>query len=216
LDNAQSAIARARDSQNPMGLAFALLWSAAVQHCCGNWSAANSQADELAKLTREQNISFFDAAAVVVKGAVAVSTGQFKSGIERIEEGVAQFPRQHARFGTAWAQSIIAEGYLNLGQHELALAAIDKGFEAIAIHGERHWEAELERTRGCIYARMNAHAGDADAAFRRALQISRGQGCPSPGFLPQHATMYPLHANFSYPCSLNLKIAHPPLTLPKR
>jgi class 3 adenylate cyclase/tetratricopeptide (TPR) repeat protein len=179
LDNAQRAISHARDSQNPMGLAFALLWSAAVHHCCGNWAAANAQAEELAKLTRQQNISFFDAAAVVVKGAVAVSTGQLKRGIGLIEEGVAHFPRQHARFGTAWAQSIIAEGYLNLGLHELALATIEKGFEAIAIHGERHWEAELERTRGCIYAGMNAHADDAEAAFRRALQISREQGARS-------------------------------------
>ncbi len=49
-----------------------------------------------------------------------------------------------------------------------------------AARGERWWEAEIQRLRGeILLSQSGGNAGDAEACFERALQISRSQEAKS-------------------------------------
>jgi predicted ATPase len=60
-----------------------------------------------------------------------------------------------------------------------ALTALDEAFATVQTFNERFVEAEVHRLRGELLGRTKDRGAEAEACFRRALEVARGQGARS-------------------------------------
>src|SRR5262249_12090611 len=85
--------------------------------------------------------------------------------------------------GELWRPCLLALttlGYCKTEQYDKALVVMDEAMATIEKTGERHYEAELYRLKGEL---LSASPGDnhvgAEACFREAIGVARGQGAKS-------------------------------------
>ena len=72
--------------------------------------------------------------------------------------------------------ALTADGYLRNGALKEALGAVTMGLAVTQVEGERHWEAELHRIKGeTLLASPDADSGQAEAAFRQAIEVAQRQ-----------------------------------------
>ncbi len=83
--------------------------------------------------------------------------------------------------------TLLARAYQQADRTDEGLRVLQEAQVSIDARGERWWEAEIQRLRGeLLLSQSGANAGDAEACFERALQISRRQEAKS---LELRATM---------------------------
>jgi predicted ATPase len=91
---------------------------------------------------------------------------------------VAAWKETGARvFLTQWF-GFLAEAYVQAGQFDDALAALDQAAETVAATGESHYQAELHRLRGAVLAATGDNAGAA-LWLQRAIHTARSQQAKS-------------------------------------
>src|SRR3990172_5614389 len=74
----------------------------------------------------------------------------------------------------------IAEGFRRVGGHDDALGALGLGVAQAEAQGQHFYDAELHRLRAEILLDMDGNAvEEAEALFRRALDIARAQEAKS-------------------------------------
>jgi predicted ATPase len=181
------AIRTARELAQPFALAMALFFACATRACCGHHAPGSLLLDELLALAGEHGLAYLGSCARVLKGQELIARDQCVAGLEEVDRAFSEFRAQEAGLGLPWAMSISASGYARLGRVEVGLAAVTAAFEAMGRNGERHWEAELWRLKGELaLPRSGADSGEAEACFRRAVDVARGQAARS---LELRATM---------------------------
>jgi predicted ATPase len=75
---------------------------------------------------------------------------------------------------------LLAEAYGQVRQVEAGLAILREALTVVEYTGERSYEAELHRLTGqLLLARSAAHHTEAEACFRRALDVARHQQAKS-------------------------------------
>jgi predicted ATPase len=76
-------------------------------------------------------------------------------------------------------RTFFTDDYLRNGAFKEALGAVTMGLAVTQVEGERHWEAELHRVKGeTLLASPGAEAGQAEAAFRQAIEVAQRQKAP--------------------------------------
>jgi class 3 adenylate cyclase/tetratricopeptide (TPR) repeat protein len=170
------AIRTARELAQPFALAMALFFAGVTRACCGHHAPGSRLLDELLALTGEHGLAYLGSCARVLKGQELIARDQCVAGLEQVDRAFAEFRAQEAGLGLPWAMSISASGYARLGRVEEGLAAVTAAFEAMGRNGERHWEAELWRLKGeLLLVRPGQDGSEAEACFRRAVDVARGQ-----------------------------------------
>lgn len=173
---AEEGLATARRIAQPISLAQALFWTAAVRLCRGDVDAVDAIAEELSAVAAKFPVPYFGACASVLKGAVLITNDETALGLTRIQQAFGAFGTQHASLGIPWALSIAAGGHLRNGAPAEALDLIARALAIVGKHGERQWEAELYRLKGACLAAHGAGQGEAVACLNRALEVARRQG----------------------------------------
>jgi predicted ATPase len=69
---------------------------------------------------------------------------------------------------------VLTDAHLQAGRVERAQGVLDEAFEAVQRTGERMIEAELHRLQGEILL-ARGDEGEAEACFRQAIAVARGQ-----------------------------------------
>jgi predicted ATPase len=137
-------------------------------------------AREALRLADEMSMALWHAWARVHLGW-ALSQQDPTAGLEDIEAGLREARQIRARRLEPLHLGILADAYSRAGRHGDAEALIAKAFEALADGRHFAFAAELHRMRGVIALRAAASAGDeAEADFRRAMEIARQQEALSP------------------------------------
>ena len=168
----QQAARLAQDLAHPIGVALAL-YARALLHCQRreSVSAADSVRAAIA-LCDEQGFSPMAQACMLVKSAVAPDRAT-ADGIRMTRRAIAGCQtRATMSLYLGW----LAEASLEGSNYREADAALGEAFAIVEGNRERLWEAELLRLRGEL---KSACQGDAEADFRRAVEVARSQRAKS-------------------------------------
>jgi DNA-binding SARP family transcriptional activator/predicted ATPase len=186
LKRSQMALALARELGHPFTLADVLCFAGCMFNSMRmDARSFKKDADELAQLVRERNLTSWMTASIRYQGEALVMLGQVHAGIARIHEGIAAAHVEGVWLYFAETLSVLAEAQAKAGRPQDGLANLEQAFTLIDKTGERHWEPELHRLKGELLLAQGNDAG-AETSLRKALEIAREQSAKS---LELRATM---------------------------
>jgi predicted ATPase len=158
----------------------ALANSSATHFLCGNYPAANSEADELAALADEKGAFYWKTFEMLMQGCVMALTSNATHAVQMLTAGMTAFRSTGATaFMPNWLQCL-ARAYAELGKFDDAWRCVHEAMTAIEATKETWTEAEIYRIGGEI-ALMSPEpdAAKAETYFERALAVARKQQAKS-------------------------------------
>jgi predicted ATPase len=147
-----------------------------------------------------QQVSFWQAGGTALRGWALGQQGRWAEGAAQIRAGINALLSTRVELRRPFYLALLAETLWAGGQIEDGLAVIAEALEVVEATGERVYEAELHRLRGELLLRQAAAEGrpslaaaaapppphpdpsgsvEAEACFRRALDVARRQGAKS-------------------------------------
>lgn len=177
------ALATRRNGEQGYANANARFWLVANHSWRREVDAVLAVADEAIALSERLGFPFFAWGCRGYRGWALAKTGRVEAGIEELEPAV----REHAPGGFDPAEPLLylalAETLPAGGRHDDALGALQRCASRCTQYGVRSHDAELHRLQGEILLDRDgrAAASEAEALFRRSLEIARGQQARSYG-----------------------------------
>jgi class 3 adenylate cyclase/predicted ATPase len=178
LVDTSRALEEAREIGQAATLMYALVHASLIHIQCGNYAAANAEADELIALANEKGALFWKAQGMSKQGCILAVTGKAAEAVQMITSGIAAW---RSTGSTVWMPlylSYLARAYAELGQFEYAWRWIDEAMTAAETTKERWHEADVHRLAGEI-ALLSPEPDAAKAYFERALSVARAQQAKS-------------------------------------
>ena len=180
------AVAVARRLAHPFTLAWAIAFAAGLHQLRGEADAAQQWAREVIELATEQSFPLWYGMGVMLQTwAVSDATG---SDIPALQQAMATLASAGQELASSYFIALLSLVYDRAGRTEEALQFVVGGLALAERSGESFYEAELHRLRGELALRA-AGSGDlasdgdaateAEACFRRALDLNRRQGAKS-------------------------------------
>ena len=176
LRDANDAREKAHQTSQAAALMIALNITSPVY--CGNYAAANAQADELIALADKKGALFWKAAGMMQRGVVLALTGKASNAVQTITAAIAARRSSGSTLGMPWQLSCLARAYAELGQFDDAHRCIREAMTAVETTKEKWCEAEVNRVAGEITL-MSPDTAKAGAYFERAFAVARHQQAKS-------------------------------------
>jgi predicted ATPase len=170
----------AREIGQAATLMFGMANTLYVPICCGNFAAANAQADELVGLADEKGASLWKAVGLLNQGCVLGMTGKASDAVQKLTSAFTAYQSTGATLSKPWYLSYLAKAYAECGQFDDAWRTIGAAQTAFETSNERWCEANILRMTGEI-ALMSPgpDPAKAEAYFERALAVARAQKAKS-------------------------------------
>jgi predicted ATPase/class 3 adenylate cyclase len=204
LQRSHEVLSLAQELAHPFSLGMALYCAACLHQLRREGPPAQERAEALIALSGEQGFSYWAATGTILRGWALAMQGQGEEGIAQIRQGLAAHRATGAEVGRPYRLAGLAEAYGKAGQVEEGLAVLAEALVTQQNTGEGYYEAELYRLKGTLLVRQAA-GGDAsrttcpqgnteismlaeaeeralteaEACFRRALEIARSQQAKS-------------------------------------
>jgi len=180
LADADHALNDAREIGHAASLMYALNHANITHIHCGNYAAANMEADELVALADEKDALLWKTIGMSAQGRILAQTGQASNAVEMMTSGHTAFRSTGATLFAPRHLSFLAMAYAELGQFDDAWRCIREAITAIETTKETWHEAEVNRIAGEI-ALMSPepNAAKAEAYFESALAVARKQQAKS-------------------------------------
>ena len=176
----QEALTRARQLAQPYSLAFALDWAAWLHQLRCEPQATQDQAEAAMTLCAEQGFAHLLAFGRLLRGWALAAQQQGEDGLVDIQQGLTDYQATGAAVGRPQYLTLLAEAHGQMGQTEAGLAVLTEALTVVEQSGERSDEAEIHRLTGqLLLARSGGQHPEAEACFRRALDIARRQEAKS-------------------------------------
>jgi predicted ATPase len=180
LRHAEEAIAAARADAHPLSEAWALGSAAQVHQSRGDVMLCLEWAEAGLALATEQVLPFYVASAMVLGGWAVIRRGQPEEGLARLRAGIDAYRPTGRKVSEPRCLALLAETYLATGRIEEALSAVREALADVEETEARCYDAELNRLEGELrLASKEPDEKGAEASFRKALVIVRGQGARS-------------------------------------
>jgi adenylate cyclase len=164
------------------GRAFAEAWLLVLLQFRGDTAALYRRAGDLHRVSSEHGFPIWMAWATFFEGWVTAARTNEADGITLMERGLDAWRVTGAHIGESYFLSLLADACLRAGRIDAAGEWLAEAIAQVEKSGERWWEAELYRLQGEL---LLAAAGDgargdqAEACFRRALEVAGRQGASS-------------------------------------
>jgi predicted ATPase len=180
LADADHALKDARKIGQAATLMFALGHVPFTYVHCGDYAAANAQADEIVTLADEKGSLLWKSTGLMNQGCVLALTGKASNAIQMITSGITAWRSRGATLWMPFYFSYLARAYAELDRFDDAWRWISEAMEAAERTKENWCEADIHRTAGDI-ALMSPEPdpAKAEAHFQRALAIARRQQAKS-------------------------------------
>jgi tetratricopeptide (TPR) repeat protein len=143
LANADHALKDAREIAQAATLMFALARASLIHILCGNYAAANAEADELVALADEKGALFWKAYGLAFQGCVLALTGKASDAVHMISSGITALRSTGATLWMPLYLSYLARAYAELGQFDDAWRCVSEAMTAVEKAKEKWWEAEV-------------------------------------------------------------------------
>jgi predicted ATPase len=180
------ALTLARELARPYGLAFTLSSIVTLHQFCREVQAVQEQAEAVIALCTDQGFPFQLALGTIHRGWALAAQGQGEEGIVQMRQSLAAVRATGAELFRPFHLSLLAETYRDSGQIEEGLAVLAEALAVVDKTGERASEAELYRLKGELTLKQSGIRGpesevqrEAEACFRKAIEISRRQQAKS-------------------------------------
>ncbi len=169
----------AEELEDAYSLAYALCYCGAfVSETCGG--DTNTVVERGLDVATEGGFSVWVAYGKVHQTSLRFADQRSDSALDALRESVTAIPQMGVHMNTPYYMSLLARAYRQAGRTEAGLQALEEAQVSIDARGEVWWEAEIQRLGGeILLSQSRANAGDAEACFERALQISRRQEAKS-------------------------------------
>ena len=184
LADTNNALKDAREIGQAATLMFALLNGSFTHILCGNYAAANAEADELAALADEKGALLWKAFGMSMQGCLVALTGKASDAVQMITSGITALRSTGATLWMPLWLSHLARAYAELGQFDDAWRCIGEAMTAVETTKETWCEAEVHRIAGEIALKSpEPDAAKAEGVFRararrRASTASKILGTP--------------------------------------
>jgi predicted ATPase len=176
LQGMQNALALAHELSHPFSLVYALTYAARVHQLRREGPEAQAQTEAAMALATAQRFAQWLAQATILRGWALAEQGQGEEGIAQMRQGLATYGTTGAQVLRPYFLAMLARAYGTGGQAEEGRTALAEALAAVDKTGERLYEAELYRLQGeWLLARSWEHHAEAEACFRHALDLARGQ-----------------------------------------
>jgi predicted ATPase len=154
------------------------MYAALFESMCSDQTRAAPNAFELARLSREHELTMFRAFGVFLEGWATTASGA--PGLEKMRRGVEQLGEQKVLLFDGLLKVALAEAEARAGGVDRALAVLDQTLATSERIGHRTFEAELHRARGqMLLKRDPANPAPAERAFQSAIAVAKQQGTRS-------------------------------------
>ena len=180
LVDADNALKNAREIGQAATLMYAQVATSITLIHCGNYTPANTKADEVIVLADEKGTLFWKALGRISRGCIWALTGKASDAVQMLTSAITAYRSTGATLFIPWYLSNLSGAYAKLGQFDDAWRCIGEAMTAVETTKESWCEAEVNRVAGEI-ARKSAQpdAAKAEAYFERALTVARQQQAKS-------------------------------------
>jgi hypothetical protein len=166
---------------HPHHLVWAQHIGALFYQLCREPRAAQELADTMVAAAAEQGIQIGAETGLFILGWVLTQAGQGEAGIAQIRQSITAYRAVVGVSGLPRWLALLAEAYGSLGQVATGLTALAEA-QALVDRTQAHFfAAEIVRLKGEFLLRdgSTAQEDEAEACFRRALDIARRQQAKS-------------------------------------
>jgi tetratricopeptide (TPR) repeat protein len=176
LSLSESAVKRACDLNQPLSMAFALLYQSWILSWRGELAATSDSCDQLEVLVENGGIESFLGLNRVNQGWVASMRDEHEQGIDLIRSGIAAWAPNVFTYHSA----ILAEALMRAGRYQEVSEVLSAARDHALRTREGHGETEIERIAGELLMRSDVtNNAMAEQHIRRAIAIAVGQGAKS-------------------------------------
>src|SRR5262249_18523878 len=147
-----------------------------VHHLGRDWQAQRERAADVIAIGDVQGFPLCRGSGRIYHGLARVNAGEGADALTEVAEGLALAAGTGSRGGAPWLLAALADGQRAAGQPAAALGAVESGLAVATETGQHFWDAGLDHLKGeLLLATDPASSADAEALFRRALEIARAQ-----------------------------------------
>jgi class 3 adenylate cyclase/predicted ATPase len=182
----QEAVQLARDLKQPFSLAFALYIGSYLHKYRREPEAMLAYAEEGVVLCKEQNFALWLGGATAQRGWALVELGHIEEGTSEIRRGMNAWLATGAEVAKPYFLALLADAELRMGRCADGLRRLDEGLSVTDELNDRFYEVELHRLKGELTLHQHSGANrchkvevEAEASYRRALQVARVQSAKS-------------------------------------
>jgi predicted ATPase len=180
LRHAEEAIATACAASHPLSEAFALSHAAYVHGWRGEIALCLERAEAALVLATEQMLPHFAGHAMVGSGWALAKKGHAKKGLARLRAAMDTDPAIGTRELKQLRLRFLADACLETGRIEEGLSAVREAIAETKEIAARPYLPELNGLEGeFLLASKEPDEKGAEASFRKAIAIARGQGAKS-------------------------------------
>ncbi|MFN3347925.1 AAA family ATPase [Pseudorhodoplanes sp.] len=180
LSRVSKALELSRQLDQPYSIAFAHYMTSVVHLLRGEPRAALASAETSFEISREQRFSLYVLLSRVSRGYARGGLGETELARSEIRLGLAEMRKAGVRYMLPMMDEWLADMTARSGDREAALSIIERALVGLDEVTGRSWEAELHRQRAQILATLGAaRAAEAEASFKKAVQIAERQGARS-------------------------------------
>jgi predicted ATPase len=174
------ALKDAREIGQAATLMHALAITSWTHICCGDYEAANAQADEVIALAEQKGTAFWKALGMLDQGSVLALTGRASHAVQVITTGLSALQATGAATFVPRHLSSLAGAFADLDQFDDARRCISEAIAAVEKTKDKFFQSEVNRIAGKIALKSpEADAAKAEEYFERALAVARRQQAKS-------------------------------------
>ncbi len=179
LDKARTAIEFAREFAQPFNQALAISYMAMLHEWCVDPVAFHQFAEDAFAFASTYKAPYYQAWANILVSFAQAQQQPGSQNIELLYGAIRAFTETGAHARLPVYYSLLARACQRANQIDRGLEAIESALTESCQNGEYWWDAELHRLRGELIWSQGADAGEAEAAFQRAIEIAQSQQAKS-------------------------------------
>ena len=156
--------------------AFGMFHAAMFELTRGNLARATAHAVELAKLSREHDLSLWRAFGAFLEGLTFAQSSTAGGGLNAMRRGIKLLREQNVLAFDGLFKIALAEAEAEAGDVDRAVGTLDEALATCERTGHRSFEQELHRARGeMLLKRDPANIAPAEEAYKTAVAIAKRQ-----------------------------------------
>jgi DNA-binding winged helix-turn-helix (wHTH) protein/predicted ATPase len=176
----QEALARAQQIGYPPGLGLVGIYATMLAQYRREAAATRAHAEALVTAAAAQGFGYRVEQGHLLLGWALALQGDAAAGVALIVKSLAAHEVAGPKLFRPYRLALLAEAYGQAGQFEAGLETLAEALTQVAATEERCWEAELHRLKGVLLLqRSKSDVSQAEACFRRALDVARRQQAKS-------------------------------------
>jgi tetratricopeptide (TPR) repeat protein len=178
LKTAEEALSVAREVSHPFSIALALAYLAMLRQFRREPEAALRTAEEARGLCQEYRFDYYSAWSALVRAWAIAEQGRIAEGMSAYDAALKEFAETGAGLRLPHYLGMLAGIHRAAGQRALGLKIVTEAAQIAERNHESWCNAMLELERGeLLLLDVSGEArGEADAAFKHAIEIATAQG----------------------------------------